>query len=420
MAQGIAAGSKVVQGTEVGFSVATPILVTVPNVVRMRWSDATVTLKKVELVDRMAPEESREPRGTVLKQDPAAGSTAEIGTSVNLVVATPVTVLVPQLVGRTADAAAAELKRLELIPGPPRTKETRDATPGTVIDQSVPPGRKVEIGSSVSFVTAVRVTALVPPLVGRSREDATAAILKLELKPVDDGTDESRSPPGTVISQEPTPGTRLDIGSPVSFRTAVPVTVLVPNLVSKPIAEARRLLAAAELDVNELPPAEARVPPGSVLKQSIAAGDRVAIGTSVDLVTAVPVTVLAPSLVGRSEADARQALTALELVGNITYAESPAAAGTVQSRASPQARPSQSVPRSTLWWLLWKRPSCHVSSASRWRPHVRHSSRTGWSPGRKCFASPRQMRVAPSSRSRSHRTVAFQSARPSFSPWPRR
>ena len=62
-------------------------------------------------------QESRRPEGTVLSQEPQAGAKAAIGTAVSLVVARPVTVLVPSLAGRTQAAANELLKKAELIPG---------------------------------------------------------------------------------------------------------------------------------------------------------------------------------------------------------------------------------------------------------------------------------------------------------------
>jgi serine/threonine-protein kinase len=214
------------------------------------------------------------------------------------------------------------------------TRETRDSAPGTVISQYVPPGRVVEIGTTVDFVTATLVTVAVPPLLSLSREAALAAIQKADLKAVDGGTKESRKPAGTVISQAPAAGTVLNIGSSVSFETAVPMTVLVPELTSKLDADARRLLAAAELGVGAVKIVEDRKPQGTVLQQSIAPGTKVTIGTSVDLDIATPVRVLAPALLDQQETAARKALTDLELVvGSVTYKESPAATGTVQTQS---------------------------------------------------------------------------------------
>ena len=317
-------GQVVPAGTGVDMAVATPVTVSVPRLAGRTQDDAIGLLREAELVPGdVTSQESRRPEGTVLSQEPQAGAKAAIGTAVSLVVARPVTVLVPSLVGRTQAQAGELLKKAELVSGDVTSEESRRRQ-GTVLSQDPAPERRVVIGSSVDFVVARPVTVQVPSLVGRTRSDAAGLLQRAELALGDVTSQEARRPPGIVLSQQPAAGTIVTVDTAVAIVTATPVTTLVPNLVSQPEASARQALEKAELAAGKVTTEESRRPAGSVLRQSPAAGTRVAIGTPIDLTTAVPVTVLVPAIVGATERDARARLTAVELApGTIQYRESP-------------------------------------------------------------------------------------------------
>jgi len=271
----------------------------------------------------------------VLSQQPQAGDTVAIGTQVRLVVARPVTVLVPSLVGRTQLEAGNLLAEAELVPGGVTSAESRRRE-GTVLSQDPTAGERVVIGTRVDFVLATPVTVNVPSLVGRTRAQAARLLEQAELVVGDVRQVEARRPPGTVLSQQPDAGATVVIGSAVAIVTATPVTTVVPDVVSRSEAEARQRLEKAELVVGTVATEESRSPVGSVLRQSVAAETRVPVGTTVDLTTAVPVTVLVPDLVGVSQNDARERLAAVELTpGRVGYRES-AQIGIVLSQGTAQ------------------------------------------------------------------------------------
>ncbi len=332
------AGQVVAAGTAVDMVVATPVTVGVPRLVGRTQDDAIGMLRKVELMPgEVSSAESRRPEGTVLSQKPEAGAKAAVGTAVDLVVARPVTVLVPSLVGRTQAQAGELLKRAGLVAGEVSSAESRRRA-GTVLSQDPAAERRVVIGTSVDFVVARPVTVQVPSLVGRTRAAAAGLLGRAELALGGVTSQEARRPPGTVLSQQPAAGTIVTIGSAVTIVTATPVTVLVPDLASKPEAEARQALEKVELAVGAVTTRESRSPAGSVLSQSVAAGTRVPIGTLVNLTTAVPVTVVVPTIVGVSERDARARLAAVELkAGTIGYRESPRP-GTVMTQGVAQGK----------------------------------------------------------------------------------
>src|SRR5690606_7904581 len=94
------------------------------------------------------------PAGIVITTEPAPNTLVERGSTVVLVVSSgPGQVLVPPLVGSTEGQAlntlaqerlVADVRYRELTPG--------DARDGTVIEQSIPGGQLVDVGTTVSIV----------------------------------------------------------------------------------------------------------------------------------------------------------------------------------------------------------------------------------------------------------------------------
>ena len=343
--QSHAAGAQVTADTAVSFVLAVPVTVEVPSVVGNTQGSAVTILRNGNLRSGTIKEEpSRLPKGQVLTQGIPAGTKVPAGSAVDLTIAVPVTLPVPPLRRLTQSDAVALLKKQELAVGEVTTEESRELA-GTVVSQRPAAGTIVEIGARVNFVVAAPITVDVPPLVNRSADDAVALLKKIGLTIGNVTSEESRRTPDTVLSQAPAAGTRVTIGTAVAFVTARPFTALVPNVVSMQEADARKALMANELAIGSARAEEARAAPGSVLRQSIAAGRRVTVGTAIDLVTATRVTVLVPRIAGLKEDAARAALVAAELRPGVQYQESPAEPGTVLTQAiDPETR----VPIETL------------------------------------------------------------------------
>ena len=319
VSQDPAANARVPIETTVNLVVATPVTVLVPNLLGRTGADAERRLADAELGrGQVRREESRQPEGTVLSQVPAASERVVIDTAVNLVVATPVTVVVPDLVGQDVIAVDTLLRDTELRRGSTTTAESREPE-GTVLSQQPVARQRVAVETDVDFVVATPVTVRVPDLVGRDEATIEALLRGVELTRGTVERDESRETAGTVLTQEPPAGTRVVITTPVAFAVAVPVTVLVPDISGMTEAEAIDLLEQYELGVGILANRESPTNVGRVLEQWPSVGTRVDIGTGVDLVVAAIETVDIPTVVGMSVDAARQVLTALRLaVGDET------------------------------------------------------------------------------------------------------
>ena len=123
-------------GTPIDLGVAELERVTVPNLVGRDGTDVDRWLARAELLrGQIRREESRQPEGTVVSQEPAANTRVPIATAVDLVVAVPVTALVPNLVGRVGADAGRLLVDAELRRGRVRREESRQLE-GTVLSQS--------------------------------------------------------------------------------------------------------------------------------------------------------------------------------------------------------------------------------------------------------------------------------------------
>jgi serine/threonine-protein kinase len=149
------AGEVVERGETIKVFISSgPELVAVPDVTGLsreaaedRISDAGLTPGDV------SEQESEEPEGEVLRQDPAGGSEVERGTTVNLTVSTGIeTVDVPNVVGLRAREARGQLSADGLAPVESRTEVTDPGQDGRVIDQRPAAGTEVERGRQVVII----------------------------------------------------------------------------------------------------------------------------------------------------------------------------------------------------------------------------------------------------------------------------
>ena len=330
MTQEPRAGTRVEPGTPIDLGIAELQRVTVPNLVELGGADVDRLLARAELGrGEVRREESRQPDGTVVSQDPAANARVPIETAVNLVVATPVTVLVPNLLGRTGADAERRLADAELGPGLVRSEESRQPE-GTVLSQAPAASERVIIDTAVDLVVATPVTVVVPDLVGQEVIAVDTLLRDTELRRGDTTTEESREPEGTVLSQRPAARGRVAVETDVDLVVATPVTVRVPDLVGLDEAAIAALLQETELTRGTVAREESRLTAGTVLTQAPPAGTRVVITTPVAFAVAVPLTVLMPDISGLTEAAALDLLDQYELgVGILANRESPTDIGRV-------------------------------------------------------------------------------------------
>ena len=163
----VPAGQVVSQNPTAGSKVKEQRLVTIyvskggeeiemPDLTGLSKSDAAAQLKKMGLkLGSVYEKYSNEEAGTVIKQDPKAGTKISRGQTVDITVSKGKQshkVSVPDVTGVSLDAAKAALQSRGLRVGSVSKQESRQAA-GTVISQS-PASGEVEEGSSISLVIA--------------------------------------------------------------------------------------------------------------------------------------------------------------------------------------------------------------------------------------------------------------------------
>jgi serine/threonine-protein kinase len=128
----------------------------VPNVAGLMLDDAAKRLASVGFEAQRSEERFHvgAPRGTVLEQDPRAGTRDVEGTTVRLVVSAGQEIVsVPAVVGMTQEDAEAALQGAGFEVG--KVSQTRSGAPvGQVIESKPSPGSKVAVPSAVSITVS--------------------------------------------------------------------------------------------------------------------------------------------------------------------------------------------------------------------------------------------------------------------------
>ncbi|HJV05364.1 MAG TPA: PASTA domain-containing protein, partial [Actinomycetota bacterium] len=160
---------------------------------------------------------------------------------------------------------------------------------GRVFDQRPAPGQRLEEGATVTiFVSRGVQQVQVPSVIGLSQEEAESAIVAEGLQVGDVDTDFSDQPEGTVIAQDPAPGTEVDRGSAVSLVVSEgPATVAVPDVLCQDKASARAEVQGEELEYSEESKTfsdECDGTVGVIIEQNPAPGTQVAPGTTVTVI----------------------------------------------------------------------------------------------------------------------------------------
>jgi beta-lactam-binding protein with PASTA domain/tRNA A-37 threonylcarbamoyl transferase component Bud32 len=129
-----------------------PRVVEVPSVVGLDQGEAEGEIRQAGLVPRPHKQESTEPEGQVIDQIPDAGSSAQRGDSVTIVVSSGVgRVVVPNVVGESKDAAISDLQAAGLS-ARVVTQTTDDPnSDGVVLSQSPQGGGRLPEGEAVAI-----------------------------------------------------------------------------------------------------------------------------------------------------------------------------------------------------------------------------------------------------------------------------
>ena len=321
-------GTNVVLGTAVDLVVSLgQQTVAVPDVVGLAQATAEANIVAAGLVVGTVTTDFSDtvPAGDVISQNPTGGTNVVLGTAVDLVVSLgQQTVAVPDVVGLAQATAEANIVAAGLVVGTVTTDFSDTVPAGDVISQNPTGGTNVALGTAVDLVVSLgQQTVAVPDVVGLAQATAEANIVAAGLVVGTVTTDFSDTvPAGDVISQNPTGGTNVALGTAVDLVVSLgPQTVAVPDVVGLAQATAEGNIVAAGLTVGTITNEFSdTVPAGDVVSQNPTGGTNVALGTAVDLVVSLgQQTVAVPDVVGLAQATAEANIVAAGLiVGTVT------------------------------------------------------------------------------------------------------
>ena len=194
---------------------------------------------------------------------------------------------VPNVVGQTYDAAAAQLQKLGFAAARGEQRFTAGAASGQVLGQNPLPDAVEPRGTKIVLdVSQGQKMTQVPQLVGMSRQQAELTLQNAGLDEGDVTQRESPSPRGQVLSSTPVAGEKTPLPSEVSFVVSGgPSQLAVPDVTGQSYQSATQLLTQVGFRVA---PAEADTittgaPEGTVTGQDPAGNEPAPPGITVRL-----------------------------------------------------------------------------------------------------------------------------------------
>jgi serine/threonine-protein kinase len=177
-------------------------------------------------------------------------------------------VQVPRLAGLTADQARAKIGQAGLVVGNVERSYSSKVAANHVIDQNPEADAFVDKGASVSFTVSIgtQPTRVPSNIIGQPRSQAQAMLANAHLNGIFKKVD-SDQPKGTVVSTDPTPGTKVARDSDVTVSISRGQK-LVPDVVGKTQAEAEQLIRAAGFVPKPSPDSNSTEPAGTVTGQT--------------------------------------------------------------------------------------------------------------------------------------------------------
>jgi beta-lactam-binding protein with PASTA domain len=323
------------------------VLVGMPDLRGRTPAAAQVVLGAIGLELAPGPhptQESGASYGTIVAQTPEPEADTPVGTTVEVTLATPWTVEVPDLTGTTLEAATTTLEQaaaglVDLLDLPPALagltlgavgERVDPAAVGTILEQSPAAGSRAWLYGTVDVVVVSPVAgAPVPDLGGLTQ---SAAVATLAAAGFDAGAVTQRPSDvaaGTVVDQAPDAGLAWTRGDPVNFTLAAARTISVPDVTGYALDAATETILGLGLTLGETSATVEPGPPTIVLSQDPAPTAVVPLGSAVTLVVRAGV----PNVLGLSEPDARATIAAAGVaLDHEDTEESPGPVGIVLSQ----------------------------------------------------------------------------------------
>ncbi len=264
-------------GAAASFGVSIDVVIAEPPIIpdlRGMNPDAvasTLTEKQLVLANVDYQLSAELPDQTVLTQDPPPGSPIVNGGTVSVVLAVtapppdrPDLVPVPNVTSLTAAQADQALKDLGLAL---RLEGAADGDrPNRVTAQAPVAGRLIAIGSPVAARLESIDEVLVPDLLGAVQESVDTQLANAFLAIGRQEWRLSTQPDGTVISQDPAPGTPISFGNAVNL--VFSASALIPDLTGLTPEEASPILTSQSLKLGGIRETFSLRWPGTIVAQT--------------------------------------------------------------------------------------------------------------------------------------------------------
>jgi beta-lactam-binding protein with PASTA domain len=304
----------------------TPVVV--PDIKNLTEADAISVLNSVGLAQGsiIYGPSPTVPAGSIISQNPVAGSTRSTGWSIDMIESTgAATDTVPMVQFLSLTDAQTAIAASSLVVGTTTQADNNVIPAGYVISTDPPGGSGLAAGGSVNLVVSAGPNGVpkisTPNTVGLTQADAEAAITTSGLiLGVENNINSDTVPVGEVISQNPVSGAQVVANTPVdlviSSGPGATTSVSVPNVVGDTQAAAASAITAVGLVVGTITNVSSNtVPIGDVISQSPVAGTSVTVGSAVDLViSSGPALIAVPNVVGLTQTSASTAITNAGLV----------------------------------------------------------------------------------------------------------
>ena len=262
----------------------------VPDVKGKTLEEATTIIEKAgfEVGTTNAVHDDSVAAGSVVSQDPAAGTKKPAGTKVNLNISQGTEqVTVPDLTNKTPDEAQQLCDKVGLTMKAGTPAYDDKVEKGKISSQDLKAGDKAAKGSVITYVLSLGSEKVaVPNVVGKSQSDAMAALKNAGFEVSVSEEASSNVKQGNVIRQSPTSDESLEKGSTVSITVSSGEKVSeVPNVVDKSEGSAKTTLENAGFKVrNTEYQSSETVKKGNVISQTPDGGSSLKPGDTVQLV----------------------------------------------------------------------------------------------------------------------------------------
>lgn len=194
--------------------------------------------------------------------------------------------LVPNLVGMTEDEAQEALNKVEL--GLRVSDYVKDdlVEKGQIISQTTKSGSAVAKKTTIEVIVSDGPEMFdIPDVVGKTSEDAQAALDALGLEVVIQGQTSDSIETNIVISNSPKAPTQVKKGDTITLIVSKgPEQAIIPSLLGKSVSDARTALESAGLKLgNTTQEANDSYASGQIFYQDYTSGDKVNKGTTVNV-----------------------------------------------------------------------------------------------------------------------------------------